>query len=150
MEKYKIDLFEKETGNLFPPILKLNKTDCNICYHHFQEMIHVYNSNVSVFENFQSNALFIEKYNALDENFNILDVFTELKLSSNVIYVDWDEFQTIDKFQTLDFSNYFSDIWFPSSDNIIIFPEDMTILIMIRHDGAIYGIKRTGFDSPPQ
>ena len=32
MEKFKIDLFEKETGELFPSFQKLNQTDCNICY----------------------------------------------------------------------------------------------------------------------
>ena len=31
MEKFKIDLFEKETGELFPSFQKLNQTDCNIC-----------------------------------------------------------------------------------------------------------------------
>ena len=138
MEKFKIDLFEKETGNPFPSFQELSKTDCNTCYRHFQEKTQEYDYQVSVFDNFQSNALFIEKYNALDENFDILDVFKELKLSSDIIYIDWDEFQTIDKLQTHDFSKYFSDIWFPYSDNIIIFPQDMTILIMIRHDGAIF------------
>jgi len=73
MEKFKIDLFEKETGNPFPSFQELSKTNCNICYHHFQEKTQVYDSQVSVFDNFQSNALFIEKYNALDENFDILD-----------------------------------------------------------------------------
>ena len=30
MENFKIDLFEKETGELFPSFQKLNQTDCNI------------------------------------------------------------------------------------------------------------------------
>ena len=29
MENFKIDLFEKETGELFPSFQKLNQTDCN-------------------------------------------------------------------------------------------------------------------------
>lgn len=49
--------------------------------------------------------------------------------------------KTIDEFRTIDFSNYFSDIWFPYADNIIVFPKDMAIFVMIRHDGAIYYIK---------
>lgn len=142
MEKFKINLFEKETGDLFPSFQELNKTDCNIFYHHFKEKMLVYDFHLSVFDNFQSNTIFIEKYNALDEKFNILDVFTELNLSSNIIYIDWDEFHTIDKFQTYDFSEYFSDIWYPYSDNIIIFPQDMNIIIMIRHDGAIYYLEK--------
>mgnify|MGYP007045094909 CR=1 FL=1 len=41
MEKFKIDLFEKETGELFPSFQKLNQTDCNICYQHFRKNIKV-------------------------------------------------------------------------------------------------------------
>ena len=42
MEKFKIDLFEKETGELFPSFQKLNQTDCNICYQYFRKNIKVY------------------------------------------------------------------------------------------------------------
>lgn len=41
MEKFKIDLFEKETGELFPSFQKLNQTDCNICYQYFRKNIKV-------------------------------------------------------------------------------------------------------------
>ena len=50
-------------------------------------------------------------------------------------------FKTIDVFRTIDLYNYFSDIWFPCADNIIVFPRNMTIFIMIRHDGAICYVK---------
>lgn len=52
MEKFKIDLFEKETGELFPSFQKLNQTDCNICYQHFRKNIKVYDLHESVFDNF--------------------------------------------------------------------------------------------------
>lgn len=71
MENFKIDLFEKETGELFPSFQKLNQTDCNICYQHFRKNIKVYDLHESVFDNFQSNGSFIEKYNALDDHFSL-------------------------------------------------------------------------------
>ena len=70
-----------------------------------------------------------------------LELFADLNLSCDVICINWDEFKTIDVFRTIDLYNYFSDIWFPSADNIIVFPRNMTIFIMIRHDGAIYYVK---------
>lgn len=48
MEKFKIDLFEKETGELFPSFQKLNQTDCNICYQYFRKNIKVYDLHESV------------------------------------------------------------------------------------------------------
>ena len=141
MEKFKIDLFEKETGELFPSFQKLNQTDCNICYQHFRKNIKVYDLHESVFDTFQSNGSFIEKYNALDDHFSLLELFADLNLCCDVICINWDEFKTIDVFRTIDLYNYFSDIWFPSADNIIVFPRNMTIFIMIRHDGVIYYVK---------
>ena len=120
---------------------KLNQTDCNICYQHFRKNIKVYDLHESVFDNFQSNGSFIEKYNALDDHFSLLELFADLNLRCDVICINWDEFKTIDVFRTIDLYNYFSDIWFPCADNIIVFPRNMTIFIMIRHDGAIYYVK---------
>ena len=111
MENFKIDLFEKETGELFPSFQKLNQTDCNICYQHFRKNIKVYDLHESVFDNFQSNGSFIEKYNALDDHFSLLELFADLNLCCDVICINWDEFKTIDVFRTIDLYNYFSDIW---------------------------------------
>lgn len=119
----------------------MNKINCNICFKFFRKNIKVYDLQKSVFDNFQSNGLFVEKYNALDKYFSLLDLFADLNLCCDIICINWDEFKTIDEFRTIDFSNYFSDIWFPYADNIIVFPKDMAIFVMIRHDGAIYYIK---------
>lgn len=101
MENFKIDLFEKETGELFPSFQKLNQTDCNICYQHFRKNIKVYDLHESVFDNFQSNGSFIEKYNALDDHFSLLELFADLNLCCDVICINWDEFKTIDVFRTI-------------------------------------------------
>ena len=111
------------------------------CYQYFRKNIKVYDLHESVFDNFQSNGSFIEKYNALDDHFSLLELFADLNLCCDVICINWDEFKTIDVFRTIDLYNYFSDIWFPSADNIIVFPRNMTIFIMIRHDGVIYYVK---------
>lgn len=101
MENFKIDLFEKETGELFPSFQKLNQTDCNICYQHFRKNIKVYDLHESVFDNFQSNGSFIEKYNALDDHFSLLELFADLNLCCDVICINWDEFKTIDVFRII-------------------------------------------------
>ncbi len=60
MENFKIDLFEKETGELFPSFQKLNQTDCNICYQHFRKNIKVYDLHESVFDNFNQMVLLLK------------------------------------------------------------------------------------------
>ena len=42
------------------------------------------------------------------------------------------------EFLELNDNPYFSDIWYPSVDDIIIFDDSYKICMMIRHDGVIY------------
>lgn len=54
------------------------------------------------------------------------------------LYVCWDYFYAIDRFDFNDIVKYFSDIWYPSVDDIIIFDDSYKVCMMIRHDGVIY------------
>ena len=54
------------------------------------------------------------------------------------LYVCWDYFYAIDRFDYNDIVKYFSDIWYPSVDDIIIFDDSYKVCMMIRHDGVIY------------
>lgn len=42
------------------------------------------------------------------------------------------------RFDFNDIVKYFSDIWYPSVDDIIIFDDSYKVCMMIRHDGVIY------------
>ena len=55
---------------------------------------------------FSQNGSFIEKYNALDDHFSLLELFADLNLCCDVICINWDEFKTIDVFRTINLYNY--------------------------------------------
>ncbi|EDV00269.1 hypothetical protein BACCOP_02750 [Phocaeicola coprocola DSM 17136] len=141
MDDFKIDIFEQETGNSFPLFYTLNKKEtCNL-YNHFCDKMNIKELHVSSFELFQRKGVPLNDFNALNEEFKFMNLLSFLKVNCDFIFINWDNFQTIDKMCTQDFSNYFYDIWFPSSDDILLFSFYMDFIIMIRHDGVIYYIK---------
>ena len=141
MDDFKIEMFEKEKGECFPTFYKLNNLDCDMLYDLFSKIMQVSDCFPSVFAIFERNSDFIEEFNALEDDFHYSSLMSYLGLTNDITFINWDDFKEIDVMKTNDFSKYFYDIWFPSSDNIICFPPDMSLLIMIRHDGAIF-VKR--------
>jgi hypothetical protein len=53
------------------------------------------------------------------------------------VYVNWYRFDHIDRIALLDLSKYFSDIWYPSSDDIEIFDGSLDWFVLITHDGLV-------------
>ncbi len=139
MDTFKIELYEKETGKPFPRFRLLNEAECNMLYSKFCRRLHIpIPCNTPVFDLFQTVGEFIVEFNALDDGFNISEWLTYLGLAADDVFINWDNFQTIDSIGLNDFSECFHDIWYPSSDNMLFFPQNMSFMIMIRHDGAVY------------
>ena len=138
MDVFKIEQFEKETGKKFPKFYTLGKEECDALRRQFCIKMQLAELNVSVFDFYERKGSFVEKYNALDDGFSVSGLFARLKAAADVVCICWDNFGTIDRMGLRDFSRHFDDIWFPAADNIIVFPQDMSFMVMIRHDGAVY------------
>mgnify|MGYP003289909368 FL=1 len=61
-----------------------------------------------------------------------------MEKTNEYLYVVWDEFQTIDRFMFDDINNYFTDIWYSITDDILLFDKNLKIIFLIRHDGVIF------------
>ncbi len=138
MEAFKIEQFEKETGKPFPNFYTLSAEECGVLYRQFCSKMQISKLKMPVVDYFERKGAFVEKFNALQENFCVSELFAYLKVTADIIYVCWDNFETIDKMSLQDFSQHFDDIWFPAADNIIVFPLEMSFMVMVRHDGAVY------------
>jgi hypothetical protein len=79
----------------------------------------------------------------LDQDFRLSQVLWQLRISPpEDVFVNWYRFDDVDEIKFADLESHFSDIWYPSSDDIEVFDSSLTWLISVSHDGSI-GICRT-------
>ncbi|MHA6698046.1 hypothetical protein [Chryseobacterium sp. A321] len=137
MDDFKKDLFKKEYKKDFPCYFELEKEDC---IEFKKRVIDKFRLKKDNFENsLRDNHFFLDDANAEDDNFDFLSLLNNLNIKKEeYLFINWNSFENIDKFSLNDFYNYFEDIWFPASDDIDIFNENLDWIISIRHDGVIY------------
>jgi hypothetical protein len=83
--------------------------------------------------------------NAADDHFDLMQVLGRLGLQpESHVFLNWYRFDRIDKLRTKDLTTYFSDFWYPSSDDIEIFDNSWSWIVSIFHDGTVStaGLKR--------
>lgn len=138
MERFKIDLFEKEHNRRFPRYSELTKEKCL----EIQSTIAIkYNISSG---NLNSELELQRQYHtgALSDNFELM---SELMIAginpSKYIYLNWHNFEKIDRFYLSDLNRYFYDIWFPVADDLDLFDETLDWILSIRHDGYFSFIK---------
>ena len=121
MEQFKFDFFKKEHSSQTMNVVTLSKAECD-----------------KVFASFCS-AYNMEKQER-NQVFDLSCLISEIckRQLPTHLYVCWDYFYAIDRFDYNDIVKYFSDIWYPSVDDIIIFDDSYKVCMMIRHDGVIY------------
>ncbi|PQV44582.1 hypothetical protein CLV33_1212 [Jejuia pallidilutea] len=75
----------------------------------------------------ESNSINVESTNILEEIFNVLNLKVS---SSSIVYIIWDFEKPIDVFKYDEVSKYWDDIWYDTTDEIILLCiEDYYILI---------------------
>lgn len=80
----------------------------------------------------------INGVNAEDEAFNFTALASSVGITlGEMVFVVWSGFCDIDQFRAVDIADYFSDIWYPSADDIEIFDESCEWMIFISHEGYI-------------
>ncbi|MGF7494324.1 heat-shock protein [Campylobacter concisus] len=81
----------------------------------------------------------LDGFNADEENFDLKAVFNKLDIATpNEICINFNKFESIDILHFDDLSKFFSDIWYPSLDDIEIFDLNLNWIVSVRHYGAIY------------
>lgn len=141
MEQFKIDHFVKENrGMSFPDFESLSESKnvevrLRVC-----EAFGFPPNLVGAFlaeqiAKLQSN---VEGVDAENEDFDLkgLTKLVGISVQENV-FVNWHQFDKIDKLSFENLAKCFSDIWYPSSDDIDIFDSSFSWIISITHDGEI-------------
>ena len=136
MDQIKLENFRKEYGFEIPIVRSLPAGECikireNLLYKFSLNDIDEF-FKIDKFNKFDG-------FNADEENFDIKAVFSKLNIATpNEICINFNKFESIDILRFDDLFKFFSDIWYPSLDDIEIFDINLNWIISVRHYGEIY------------
>lgn len=136
MDQIKLENFCKEYGFKMPIIRRLLPDECLKIR---ENLLHKFSLN-DIDEFFKIDKFSkLDGFNADEENFDLKTAFGELGIATpNEICINFNKFESIDILHFDDLSKFFSDIWYPSLDDIEIFDLKLSFIISVRHYGAIY------------
>lgn len=76
--------------------------------------------------------------NAEDLSFDLLEILSRLSIApADAVYVNWDDFDHVDRLKMRDLARYFSYLWYPGPDAIDIFDESCAWVVSIDPDGEV-------------
>ena len=136
MDQIKLENFRKEHGFEMPIVRSLSPDECLKLR---ENLLHKFSlDDIDEFfkiDNFNK----LDGFNADEENFDLKAAFSELGIATpNEICINFNKFESIDILHFDDLSKFFSDIWYPSLDDIEIFDLNLNWIVSVRHYGAIY------------
>ena len=136
MDQIKLENFRKEYGIKMPIIRSLSLGECLKLR---EKLLHKFSLN-NIDEFFKIDKFSkLDGFNADEKNFDLKTAFSELSIATpNEICINFNKFENIDILRFDDLLNFFSDIWYPSLDDIEIFDINLSFIISVRHYGAIY------------
>lgn len=136
MDQIKLENFRKEHGFEMPIVRSLLPNEClkireNLLYKFSLDDIDEF-FKIDKFSR-------LDGFNANEEKFDLKAAFSELGIATpSEICINFNKFESIDILHFDDLSKFFSDIWYPSLDDIEIFDINLSFIVSVRHYGSIY------------
>ena len=136
MDQIKLENFRKEYGFEMPIVRSLPDDECLKIR---ENLLHKFSLD-DIDEFFKMDKFSrLDGFNADEANFDIKAVFSKLNIATpNEICINFNKFENIDILHFDDLSKFFSDVWYPSLDDIEIFDINLSFIFSVRHYGAIY------------
>ena len=141
VDQFKIDHFERENGRgTFPPFRRVNEEECRKLRTELASLLGL-DSNaepITLLRLLNQMAEPIEGVDADDNKFDLGLLFESLKLEAqNVVLLNWHRFNRIDEMRAPDLCKHFSNIWYPSSEDLDVIEPKMRWVLRIAHHGAV-------------
>ncbi|MDU2008635.1 MAG: heat-shock protein [Campylobacter concisus] len=136
MDQIKLENFRKEHGFEIPIVRSLSNDECIKIR---ENLLHKFSLD-DIDEFFKIDKFSrLDGFNADEAIFDLNTAFSKLDIATpNEICINFNKFESIDILHFDDLSKFFSDIWYPSLDDIEIFDINLSFIISVRHYGAIY------------
>jgi hypothetical protein len=141
MENFKVEHFNNDNSEArFPEYRSLLPSEAQVIYHKLVSMFGI-DANIEPSKfviTINDNAVYLRDLNANDSGFSLIGVLDHLNIkSTNIVYVNWYQYDEIDEMALSDLNRYFEYIWYPGADDIDIFDSTLYWLLSISHDGNI-------------
>ena len=80
----------------------------------------------------------VEHANAKAEGFDLAALVHSLELEAQEeVFINWDDFTTIDRMRFKDLTEHFDYIWYPGPDDIEIFDDSLSWILSVDHGGYV-------------
>ena len=143
MEKFKIDNFKEENPDAeFPAFETLHQEKSTAIFHELIAKVggKLDPKQLALF--LYENSKLLPGTDAEKEKFSLIETLNSSGITpKDSVFINWDCFNQIDKIRLTDLSSHFSDIWYPSADDIDIFDESFSWVLSVFHDGRVGLIK---------
>jgi hypothetical protein len=150
VENFKIEHFEREHGiGSFPQLRQLKNEEAGNLETFLKRRIGlpIQLSASELFNFIDQKAVAIEGVDATDDAFDLKSILDKLNFSSAgcfVLFANWLGFQEVDELAGEDVCHYFSDIYYPSADDMVIVGANLMWLMVITHDGEAKALDLAG------
>lgn len=145
METFKIENFERTyPGKRFPQYETIDRKEVLEFRRRFvaQAGFDPNLEGVPLCKSLLNSAQPVEGVCAEDDNFSLASVFESLGLTpKNLVYINWDTWETIDRMSSADLVEFFDDIWYPGPDDIDIFDNTAAWMLTVDHHGYLHLIR---------
>jgi hypothetical protein len=140
MDILKVDNFHRANPSAeFPRFTHLTTVECTQLRATIAERIGLDRQidSLALVDTLWATAEFVPDIDA-DNGFDLHWLISSRGLKSGAdVFINWQRFDNIDRFDLSDLCKHFSDIWYPSSDDIEIFDASLDWFVFVRHDGRV-------------
>jgi hypothetical protein len=138
METFKFEIFQKENPGIpLFEVISLPSSRTHAIQQQLFKSLQIEGSSGHQLDKRLHNDAKILAQSVFDERFSIESLFNDMGFHDDFVYVTWDTFTNIDQIHLKDFCKWFQYIWYPSSDDIDVFNDELTWILHIYHYGTI-------------
>jgi hypothetical protein len=142
MEQFKIECFEKDNPNeKFPKVEQISTTERQKQIRSRLALLVGYSQCLEPLELAKAllaNSRIVINSNAMSKSFDLSKVIRSLDINpQKYVYINWDRFSTIDRMVFGDLCKYFDYIWYPAADDIDVFDDTLSWVLLISHSGTV-------------
>ena len=141
MEWFKVDNFLTSSKDAFPSFSSLTQDECHKILCRLKDALGLNgeHDSLAIVTELSNRQVACLNTNAESEGFDLQQTLRNLGVNAEKnIFINWYRFDNIDRMECAALSNHFTDIWYPSSDDIDIFDSSLRWILSIRHDGCVY------------
>lgn len=141
MDEIKIQNFSREhPGETFPDYETLSASDAKRTEVGVREQLKApsHLSTLDLVKLIREKEAVIPDSDADSNHFDLQSELLGIGITPNEhIYINWHQFDQVDRMRFHDLSNYFDDIWYPAADDIDLFDDTFSWIFSVGYSGEL-------------